>query len=107
KRNPVRSDGRDSRPAGAIFAHNGALYRPAQNSTRRRQEKLVLHRILQLDTESYREEKITEIDPRWLPNMVAVHTLNHAGGISIIDAKVRVFRPLYRRWRRKHMHGRT
>jgi hypothetical protein len=99
--NPVKSDAWSSRGAGAIFQRDGKLYRPAQNTTRRSRETLSVYQITRLDTENYEEILATEIQPNWEPNLLAVHTLNIAHNFTILDARARVNRLLYWRWKQR------
>ena len=92
--NPIVVDLRRARPAGRIFARNGVLYRPSQDSSVRYGYGLRINRITRLNEMEYAEEEVRFIEPGWDRNIIAVHTLNHAHGLIAIDAK-------WRRWRGK------
>ena len=93
-RSPVKSDVRNARPAGRIFRHGGAWYRPAQDCSVRYGYSIVINRIERLTLEEYREVPVSTIYPRWLPNTVGTHTINAAGGLTVVDAWMK--RPKYR-----------
>jgi hypothetical protein len=84
--NPVKSDTRSSRPAGACIEVGGTLYRPAQNCARRYGASLTINRILDLTTTSFREEPALTLQPSpsssWPDGM---HTINSAGGVTVVD----------------------
>lgn len=85
KQNPVKSDLRSARPAGHIFKRGDTYYRPAQDCSVRYGYALVIHKIVQLDTEIYIEEEVSKILPHRHQGLGAIHTVNRAEGISIID----------------------
>jgi hypothetical protein len=84
--NPVKSDTRSSRPAGACVEVDGAVYRPAQNCARRYGASLTINRILALTTTSFREERALALLPSpsssWPDGM---HTINSAGSLTVVD----------------------
>lgn len=84
--NPVRSGLRGSRPAGALFTHDGALYRPAQDCSRVYGEAVVLQRIDELTQTAYRETEVARIAPRGDTEVRRLHTLNAGEGIRVMDA---------------------
>ena len=92
RRNPIRSDVRNTRPAGRIFQRDGAWIRPAQNCAGRYGSSIVLQRIDRLDVDDYQETTIGEIvsDPR--QGQTGVHTINAAAGLTIFDVRRRVAR---------------
>lgn len=90
--NPVKSDVRSSRPAGAFFSVDGALYRPAQDCSVRYGGAVSIQRVLTLSETDFLEEEAIRIDPRDLgPGIAGVHTLNSIGDTTVIDV-------LERRW---------
>ena len=86
RRNPVKSDVRSARPAGRLFQHAGHWYRPAQDCSVRYGYATVVHRIERIDRDEYREVEASRILPHWLPGIVGTHTLNAAGGLTVVDA---------------------
>jgi hypothetical protein len=86
--NPIKIDVRGSRPAGPPFVHEGALYRPAQDSSRTYGGRVVIHRILELTPEHFAEEpaRYVEPDPQG-PYRDALHTMSFAGSYCVIDGR--------------------
>ena len=84
--NPVVSDVRCSRPAGAIFIENGRLYRPAQDCSVRYGYGIRIRHITRLSEDDYAEVEVAAIEPHWDKSIVATHTLNHAGRLTVMDA---------------------
>lgn len=86
--NPVKIDVRGSRPAGPPFWHDGALYRPAQDSSRTYGGRIALNRILELTPLRFAEETVAYLEPESRgPYNKALHTLNFIGDRAIIDGK--------------------
>jgi hypothetical protein len=92
-RNPVVSDVRRARPAGRLFRYRGEWYRPGQDSGTAYGAGLALQRITRLDTERYAEVAVTTLRGDWRPGLVGLHTVNAAGGLTVVDLRLR-------RWRR-------
>jgi hypothetical protein len=88
-RNPVKSDPRGSRPAGRLFLRNGALYRPAQICVPRYGAGLAVQRVLKLGEQEYEERTVERIVPAASTGLLGLHTLNHAGSLTVVDAFVR------------------
>ena len=82
-RNPVKSDARCARPAGALFMRNGALHRPAQICVPRYGAGLSINRVTRLTPHEYAERQ-TE---RFLPqgDVLGLHTVNRAGDLTVVD----------------------
>ena len=105
-KNPIVSDVRSARPAGHIFAYNGNLYRPSQNSSKIYGYGIKINHIITLNEEEYKEECISDIEPLWSKKIIAVHTLNFVNEMTIVDglmkrsrypaAIIRQFRKLWR-----------
>ena len=87
--NPVISDCRSARPAGPLFEHRGALYRPSQNSSGRYGRGFNLSRIDVLSGASYREQIVSRALPEWDDDLVATHTFSRSGDLHVIDAQIR------------------
>lgn len=97
RRNPVKSDVRSARPAGRLFRRGGRLYRPGQIGTPLYGSGIALHRVTRLDRDGYEEQEESRIvpppaaAPRWagIGSVLGVHTLNHAGDLTVTDAFTR------------------
>ena len=88
RRNPVKSDVRNSRPGGRPFHWNGELYRPAQDSSQRYGYGMTINRIVRLTPEDFVEREVAKILPQWRPDLRGVHTLNMCEDLTIIDCLI-------------------
>ncbi len=86
-RNPVKSDARSSRPAGALYWRNGALYRPAQ--IRAPQPGLSINRVLRLTPEWYAERQVERVLPGDDNGLRGLQTVNRAGELTVVDGLAR------------------
>jgi len=87
--NPVKSDARRARPAGALFARNGALFRPAQICVPRYGAGLSINEVLQLSPDAYAEREICRIAADESSGILGMHTLNRAGQLLVTDGFLR------------------
>jgi hypothetical protein len=60
---PQRDPRAGLRPAGQLFVHSGALYRPAQIGVPRHGAGLSINRVLRLTPEDYAERQVERILP--------------------------------------------
>ena len=88
-KNPVKSDARCSRPAGRLFQRNGALYRPAQVCVPRYGAGLSINRVMKLSSQDYVERQVERILPPPASGLLGLHTMNHAGDLTVVDAFIR------------------
>ncbi|MBM4439026.1 MAG: hypothetical protein FJ027_01280 [Candidatus Rokubacteria bacterium] len=104
--NPVVSDVRRARPAGRLFRYNGAWYRPAQDCGGRYGARLAIQRITRLDPERYDEVPVTTLGPSWRPGLTGLHTVNAAGGLTVIDVRRRRWQnPITARYSKGLLHA--
>jgi len=87
-KNPVKSDVRNSRPAGRPFYWKGNLYRPAQDSSVRYGYGMRINNIIELTPTEFREEEVSQILPQWRKDLRGTHTLNICDDLTIIDCLV-------------------
>ena len=85
--NPVKMDVRSARPAGPLFFHEGAWYRPSQCGAPCYGSETVVNRIEELTERSFREVEVARISPKWRARLNGTHTLAAAGGLTVIDAR--------------------
>jgi hypothetical protein len=85
--NPVRSDVRGARPAGAFIRRGERLFRPGQDCSERYGGSIILHEV-HLEADCYRETPIARIDPRWDPRIRGIHTLNISEDRVIFDLAI-------------------
>lgn len=86
--NPVLVDASCARPAGAVVARNGALWRPVQDCTKGYGRSLAIMRIDELDAQNFRQTLVSRIGPGdgWPGNRL--HTLNRSGRLECIDGSL-------------------
>ncbi|MGH9970115.1 MAG: glucosamine inositolphosphorylceramide transferase family protein [Pyrinomonadaceae bacterium] len=89
RRNPVRSDVRNSRPAGRLFWSSNSLYRPAQDCSRRYGYATAINEVKRISCDDYLEEEVSRITPEWDRNVVGTHTLNKTGDLTVIDCLIK------------------
>ena len=85
KQNPVKSDVRNSRPAGRPFFWNGDLFRPAQDSSRRYGYAITINEIVRLTPTEFVEQEISKILPQWRKDLLGTHTINICDDLTVID----------------------
>jgi hypothetical protein len=86
--NPVKSDVRSARPAGRLFRYKGHLYRPAQDCSRQYGYAISINEIERITQSEYQEREVYRILPNWDRRALATHTLNRAGGLTVIDGRI-------------------
>lgn len=86
--NPVKTDVRSSRPAGALFFQNGNLYRPAQDCSKYSGHRIAINRIVELNTISFAEvlEDYIEADMHKNYNK-GIHTWHRFDEVVSFDCK--------------------
>ncbi len=90
RRNPVKSDARSARPAGRLFHSEGRLLRPAQDCSRRYGHAIVLNEVRRLDRSCFEEVAVARILPEWRPDLLATHTFNREGQLTVVDGMRRI-----------------
>jgi hypothetical protein len=88
-KNPVKSDARGARPAGALFTRQGTLYRPAQVCVPRYGAGIALQRVLKLSPNEYVERQAQRLLPPEDSGLAGLHTVNRAGDLVVVDAFMR------------------
>ena len=83
--NPIDLDVRCARPAGRILEEDGMLVRPSQDCSTRYGHKINLNRIDVLSETEYREMKIGEITPDWMPGTVVTDTVSRDNNFVVLD----------------------
>ncbi len=85
-RNPICTDIRRSRGAGALFRQGGNLMRPVQDCSGCYGYAITLNRVTRLSVTDYSEEPVETILPNWRKGLLATHTLNSSDAYEVIDA---------------------
>ena len=89
KKNPVKSDVRNSRPAGRPFYWNGDLYRPAQDSSNCYGYGITINGVVRLSPTEFVEQEVSKVLPHWRKDLRGTHTLNICEDLTVIDCLVR------------------
>ncbi len=87
--NPVYSDVRSARPAGKLFRHKGMLIRPAQQGAPVYGYAVKFFEVVKLSATEFEERWISSIEPLWEKNLIATHTFNNEGGLTVMDVQVK------------------
>jgi hypothetical protein len=84
-KNPVVSDVRRARPAGALFFDKGELIRPSQDCSLRYGYALVLNRVDVLSESDYRETPVRRVEPVWQKGNLCTHTYSRTEDFEALD----------------------
>lgn len=85
--NPVKLDIRSARPGGTPFVHEGALYRPGQDSSITYGHRIALNRIDELTPLTFRETTVKHIGPIKGSYSAGLHTISAVGDVTLVDGK--------------------
>jgi hypothetical protein len=85
--NPVKSDARDSRPAGGIFRSGEDVIRPAQDCSVQYGGEVVFNKITRLTVSDFEEVEIGRLLTPW-NGILGCHTFNQLDGITVVDRLV-------------------
>jgi hypothetical protein len=81
--NPISSDVRNSRGAGAVFRHEGRLFRPSQDCSGRYGRSFTFNEIVALTPEEYEERPLLTVGA--MKGCLGTHTYTRAGLLEVID----------------------
>jgi hypothetical protein len=84
-KNPVISDVRRARPAGAFFHDQGRLIRPSQDCAKAYGYATVFSEVVTLSETDYEERPIARLDPDWVANNLGTHTYTRTDQFEVID----------------------
>jgi len=84
--NPVKSDVRNSRPAGRIFKWNQKYYRPSQDCSVTYGYGIRINEIKTLTENNFEETEVDFIEPLWEAAICGVHTFSYENRLTVIDA---------------------
>jgi hypothetical protein len=85
--NPVISDVRRSRPAGALFYAGGKLIRPSQDCARVYGHSICFSEVTVCNEMEYSERPVGRIDPAWTKGNLGTHTYSRSSDFEMIDGK--------------------
>jgi hypothetical protein len=83
--NPISSDVRNARGAGAIFRARGRRIRPSHALGPRGEHRFSLNEILELTPEAYRERPMLTVEPSWATAVMGTATYAQWAGIEVVD----------------------
>jgi hypothetical protein len=83
--NPISSDVRFARNAGAIFSKGGQTFRPTQNCAGNYGRSMSLREIVAINPDQYVERGALDIEPDPAWNYIGLHTYNFSGDVEVID----------------------
>ena len=89
RRNPIKSDVRNSRPAGRLFNVGESLFRPAQDCSTRYGYATAVNEVRVITPDEYVEHEVSRITPEWDRKVIGTHTLNVEGDLTVIDCLVK------------------
>lgn len=92
--NPVISDCRCARPAGAFVVEDTDIFRPAQNCETSYGCAVTICKIVKLSTTEYQQIEVTTIAPQDTNYPDGLHTINIGKEFAVLDGKRRIFHPL-------------
>ncbi len=84
-RNPISTDIRSSRGAGAIYREGGKLIRPSQDCSGNYGRLTVLNEILVLNERDYAERPGAVIDSRGAKNIIGTHSYARLKDVEVVD----------------------
>jgi hypothetical protein len=87
--NPVKTDIKSARPAGALFKDNNKLLRPSQNCSNYYGYGLNISEVTKLDESNFEEILISGIEPKWEKGISCTHSFNSVGQLFISDIKIK------------------
>jgi hypothetical protein len=83
--NPIVSDVRCARSAGALFFEGGRLIRPAQDCSASYGNAITFREVEVLSETAYRERPYGRIGPEWAPGNFGTHTYTRTERFEMID----------------------
>ncbi|MGC4002663.1 MAG: hypothetical protein QM811_05810 [Pirellulales bacterium] len=84
--NPIVSDVRSARPAGAIFEADGRWIRPAQDCSGRYGRGLKFMEIITLDERRYEEREVASHYADWSDDLTTIHAFARCRAATVVDA---------------------
>ena len=85
KMNPVISDSRNARPAGALFSIGNRIFRPSQCSDKIYGRCTNINEIIVLTAENFSEVNVAALAPDGSDGSVGIHSYSKAGSLTFID----------------------
>jgi hypothetical protein len=95
--NPVSTDVRWSRNAGAVVRDGDRLIRPSQSGSPAYGYSFTLHHIEVCSESTYRETSWRTFRPTWRSRLAGTHTYAAGGGLEVIDVRTQRWAPRHGR----------
>lgn len=86
-RNPISTDARYARSAGAVFRSRERLIRPSQDCSGDYGRRIIFNEICVLTPEEYFERPICSLEPEALGPLRGTHTYNRSDNVEVVDGK--------------------
>lgn len=83
--NPISTDVRYARSAGAVLEISGRIFRPVQDCGEKYGRRIYVNEILELNPDAYREVRLGSIEPDWENGLLGTHTYSYSDGIEVLD----------------------
>jgi hypothetical protein len=87
--NPICTDERRGRGAGALLIVDEKLIRPSQDCTLTYGYSFTWNEVTKITPEEYEERPLITVLPDWSPGLQGTHTYNRANGVEVVDGKFR------------------
>jgi len=84
-RNPISTDIRFSRGAGAIFREDGKLIRPSQDCSGSYGRLIVFNEVTVLNEREFSERPGAVLDTRGVRNMIGTHSYGRVNDVVVVD----------------------
>jgi len=83
--NPISTDVRRSRGAGAIYRDGGKLIRPSQDCSGNYGRSFTLNEIVVLNKCAYSERPCVTVEPEGVRHLMGTHTYSHLDRLEVVD----------------------
>jgi hypothetical protein len=91
--NPICTDTRRLRGAGAIFSRQNMLIRPSQDCSLGYGYAMTFNEIRRLSPVEYEERQVGRLLPGWAPGVAGAHTFNFNSRYEVVDWTNRLLSP--------------
>jgi hypothetical protein len=86
--NPISTDVRAGRGAGAVIRIGDMIVRPSQDGSGSYGRSFSLNEIVTLTPDAYRERRLLTVDGGWEPGLLGTHTYNRTASAEVTDGKL-------------------
>ncbi len=89
--NPIKIDGRNARPAGAMYVRDGKIIRPTQDCSSTYGGAIRLTEVQELSIHNFVERDLGALPVPGLRGTIPRHTINEVPGLSCVDSQPQKF----------------